>query len=241
MFPGIHWYGSYGTYLLFALPALILGLIAQAKVKSAFNKYSRVRNYTGLTGAQVARRVLDSNGLQNIRIEMVGGTLSDHYDPSSKTLRLSESVYNSESVAAAGVAAHESGHAIQDAEHYVPLVLRTTLVPGVQIGSWLGPILFMIGLVFSTPFGENMAIIGLILFALTAVFSIVTLPVEFNASSRAKAALGSSGFIGMQQMEGINSVLDAAALTYVAAAAQAISTILYYALHAPRPPRRPLR
>jgi len=229
MFPGIHWYGSYGTYLLFALPALILGLIAQAKVKSAFDKYSRVKNYTGLTGAQVARRVLDSNGLHDIRIEPVHGMLSDHYDPSSKTLRLSDSVYDVPSIAAAGVAAHESGHAIQDAERYGPLVLRTALVPTVQIGSWLGPIIFMVGLFFATPFGEKMAIFGLILFALTAVFSIVTLPVEINASKRAKAALESSGFIGMGQMEGVHSVLDAAALTYVAAAAQAVSTILYYA------------
>lgn len=229
MFPGIHWYSSYGTYMLFALPALILGLIAQARVKSAFAKYSKVRNYTGLTGAQVARRVLDSNGLQDIRIEPVSGSLSDHYDPSSKTLRLSQSVYDVPSIAAAGVAAHESGHAIQDAEHYGPLIFRTALVPTVQIGSWLGPLIFMGGLIFATPFGEKMAIFGLILFALTAVFAIVTLPVEFNASRRAKAVLETSGFIGMEQMEGINSVLDAAALTYVAAAAQAISTILYYA------------
>jgi Zn-dependent membrane protease YugP len=229
MFPGIHWYGSYGTYMLFALPALILGLIAQLRVKSAFSKYSQVKNYTGLTGAQVARRMLDSNGLQDIRIEQVNGSLSDNYDPGSKTLRLSESVYGVSSIAAAGVAAHESGHAIQDAEHYGPLVLRSALVPTVQIGSWLGPLIFMGGLLFATPFGQNMAIIGLILFGLTAVFAIVTLPVEFNASRRAKTVLETSGFIGMEQMEGVNSVLDAAALTYVAAAAQAISTILYYA------------
>jgi uncharacterized protein len=229
MFPGIHWYSSYGTYMLFALPALILGLIAQARVKAAFAKYSKVRNYTGLTGAQVARRMLDSNGLQDIRIEAVNGSLSDHYDPGSKTLRLSESVYGVPSIAAAGVAAHESGHAIQDAEHYAPLMLRTALVPTVQIGSWLGPLIFMGGLVFATPLGEKVAIFGLILFALTAIFAIVTLPVEFNASRRAKAVLETSGFIGMEQMEGINSVLDAAAMTYVAAAAQAVSTIMYYA------------
>jgi uncharacterized protein len=228
MFPTVQWYSSYGTYLLFALPALILGLIAQARVKSAFNKYSKVQNYTGLTGAQVARRVLDSNGLQNIQIEQTNGTLSDHYDPGSKTLRLSQGVYNTPSIAAAGVAAHESGHAIQDAQHYFPLVLRSTLVPTVQIGSWLGPIIFMIGLILSTPAGEKIAVFGLILFALTAVFAIVTLPVEFDATRRAKLALESSGFIGLEQMSGVNSVLDAAALTYVAAAAQAVSSILYY-------------
>ncbi|GAP20092.1 zinc metallopeptidase [Leptolinea tardivitalis] len=228
MFPQIQWYGSYFTYLMFSLPALLLGLWAQAKVKSAFNKYSKVHNYTGLTGAQVARRLLDSNGLHDVRIEQVSGTLSDHYDPGSKTLRLSPEIYSTPSIAAAGVAAHEAGHAIQDNEHYFPLVLRTALVPTVQLGSWLGPIIFMIGLILSTPIGEKIAIFGLILFALTAVFAIITLPVELNATSRAKAALQTSGFIGFEQMTGINSVLDAAALTYVAAAAQAVSSILYY-------------
>lgn len=229
MYPSIHWFSSYGTYLMFALPALILGLIAQARVNSAFKKYSQVRNYTGLTGAQVARRVLDSHGLQNVRIEQTNGMLSDHYDPQSKTLRLSQGVYGTPSIAAAGVAAHESGHAIQHAEGYFPLQIRSTLVPTVQLGSWLGPIIFMVGLVMSSTMGEKIAIFGLILFALTAVFSLVTLPVEFDATRRAKLALESNGFIGLEQMTGINSVLDAAALTYVAAAAQALSTVLYYA------------
>ncbi len=227
MFPQIQWYGSYFTYLMFSLPALLLGLWAQARVKSAFNKYSQVRNYTGLTGAQVARRVLDSNGLQNVQIEQTSGLLSDHYDPGSKILRLSQGVYSTPSIAAAGVAAHESGHAIQDSEHYFPLVIRSTLVPTVQIGSWLGPIIFMVGLILSTPFGEKIAIFGLILFGLTAVFAIITLPVELDASRRAKLALESSGFIGLDQMTGIHSVLNAAAFTYVASAAQAVSTLLY--------------
>lgn len=228
MFPEIQWYGSYFTYLLFSLPALLLGLWAQAKVKSAFNKYAKVRNYTGLTGAQVARRILDTNGLRDVQVEPVNGLLSDHYDPRSKVLRLSQDIYNTPSIAAAGVAAHESGHAIQDAQQYFPLVIRSALVPTVQLGSWLGPIIFMVGLILSTPVGEKIAIFGLILFALTAVFAIITLPVELDATRRAKLALESSGYIGMEQMTGINSVLDAAALTYVAAAAQAVSTLLYY-------------
>ncbi|MEI8133120.1 MAG: zinc metallopeptidase [Leptolinea sp.] len=228
MFPQIQWYGSYLTYMMFSLPALLLGLWAQAKVKSAFAKYSKVRNYTGLTGGQVARRMLDSNGLQDVQVEQVSGMLSDHYDPRTKTLRLSSGVYETPSIAAAGVAAHESGHAIQDAEHYFPLQIRSAIVPAVQLGSWLGPIIFMVGLVLSTQLGEKIAIAGLVLFGITAVFAIITLPVEFDATRRAKAALESSGFIGMEQMVGINSVLDAAALTYVAAAAQAISTLLYY-------------
>jgi Zn-dependent membrane protease YugP len=212
---------------MFSLPALLLGLWAQAKVKSAFAKYSQVRNYTGLTGAQVARRMLDSNGLQNVQVEQVNGMLSDNYDPRSKTLRLSPEVYGTPSIAAAGVAAHESGHAIQDAEHYFPLQIRTAIVPAVQIGSWLGPIIFIVGLILSTPIGEKIAIAGLILFGITAVFALITLPVELDATRRAKAVLESSGFIGMEQMVGIHSVLDAAALTYVAAAAQAVSTLLY--------------
>jgi uncharacterized protein len=227
MFPQIQWYGSYFTYLMFSLPALLLGLWAQAKVKSAFAKYSKVANYTGLTGAQVARRMLDSNGLQNVQVEQVSGLLSDHYDPGSKILRLSQNVYGVPSIAAAGVAAHESGHALQDAEHYFPLQIRSAIVPAVQIGSWVGPIIFMLGLILSTPIGEKIAIAGLLLFALTAVFAIITLPVELDATRRAKATLESSGFIGMEQMVGINSVLDAAALTYVAAAAQAVSILMY--------------
>lgn len=228
MLPTIHWYSSYFTYLLFALPALLLGLYAQAKVKSAFNKYSREKNYTGLTGSQVARRMLDFNGLRDVRVEPTNGMLSDHYDPQAKVLRLSQDVYATPSIAAAGIAAHEAGHAIQDAENYFPLQIRSALVPTVQLGSWLGPIIFMVGLVMSSTMGEKIAILGLILFALTALFAIITLPVEFDATRRAKMALEYSGFIGMQQMTGIHSVLDAAALTYVAAAAQAISTVLYY-------------
>ncbi|MFN8496163.1 MAG: zinc metallopeptidase [Caldilineaceae bacterium] len=215
-------------YLVFALPALLLGLYAQMKVKSAFERYSKVRSARNLTGAQAARRILDENGLQFVTVERVDGFLSDHYDPRSKTLRLSSAVYDTPSLAAVGVAAHESGHALQDQQHYVPLNLRSAMVPAVQIGSWLGPIVFMLGLFMSNMVGQSIAWIGVILFAATAVFALVTLPVEFNASRRAKQLLVSEGILSPQEMQGVNQVLDAAALTYVAAALQAIMTLLYY-------------
>ncbi len=218
-------FGGYGIYLLFSLPALLLGLWAQYKVKSAFEHYARVRSYTGLTGAEVARRMLDNHGLNNVKVEQVGGFLSDYYDPTTRILRLSPDVYNANSLAAAGVAAHESGHAVQHAEGYAALKFRTAMVPSVQIGSWLGPIIFMVGYFFSS---NSLALVGLILFALTALFALVTLPVELNATHRAKSWLSTSGVVYNTEMEGINRVLDAAALTYVAAAIQAISTVLYY-------------
>ncbi|HMN26659.1 MAG TPA: zinc metallopeptidase [Caldilineaceae bacterium] len=215
-------------YLIFALPALILGLWAQARVRSAFGQYSRVRSASGITGAQAARRILDLNGLSNVPIERVGGTLSDHYDPRSKTLRLSSAVYETPSLAAVGVAAHEAGHALQDQQHYAPLRLRSVMVPAVQIGSWLGPIIFFIGFLMSGTLGDSLAWLGVILFGATAAFALVTLPVEFDASRRAKQLLVSQGIVAQQEMVGVNKVLDAAALTYVAAALQALSTMLYY-------------
>jgi len=221
-FPGM------GLYFLFALPALLLGFWAQLKVRNAYNKYSKVRSYVGETGAQIARRMLDSNGLQSVGIQQTNGMLTDHYDPTTHVLSLSPQVYQVNSIAAAGVAAHEAGHALQHQAGYAPLQVRSMLVPTVQIGSWLGPIIFLIGLFLSTSFGTTLAWIGLGLFGLTAVFALVTLPVEFDASNRAKAWLSTSGVLLQSEMEGINSVLDAAALTYVAAAIQAISTMLYY-------------
>ena len=216
-------------YFVFALPALLLGLWAQMRVKSAFSKYSKVRAMSGMTGAQAARRILDANGLQNVAVERVGGMLSDHYDPRSKTLRLSEGVYATPSLAAVGVAAHEAGHALQDKVNYGPLALRSAMVPTVQIGSWLGPIIFLVGLFMAGTFGESIAWFGLIIFGLTAVFSIVTLPVEFDASKRAKQLLVANGVLVPQEVQGVDKVLDAAALTYVAAALQAVMTLLYYA------------
>lgn len=212
-------------YFVFALPALLLGLWAQFKVQSAFGKYSRVRSMTGLSGAEVARRMLDMSGLYNVRVEMVQGFLSDHYDPTKRVLRLSPDVYRGNTLAAAGVAAHEAGHALQHQDAYLPMQIRSAIVPTVQIGSWLGPIIFIVGMLFQS---NQLAWIGIILFAAVAFFSIVTLPVEFNASRRAKAWLSDSGVLYNNEMRGVNAVLDAAALTYVAAAVQAISTLLYY-------------
>ena len=216
------------SYFLFAGPPLLLGLWARYKVKSAFKKYSRVPTQSGINGAQAALRLLERNGLGNVKVEPTQGMLSDHYDPGSKTLRLSEEVYGMPSIASVGVAAHEAGHALQDKSGYYPLHLRSAMVPTVSIGSNLGPILFMIGLFMHGALGSSLAWAGVILFAATALFAIVTLPVEFDASRRAKALLVSQGIVSQQEMAGVNAVLDAAALTYVAAAAQAIMQLLYY-------------
>ena len=220
-------FGNYALYFIISIPALLLGLYAQMRVKSTFSKYSQVRTNNGMTGAEVARRVLDANGLQEVEIEQVRGSLSDHYDPRSKVLRLSQSVFGVPSIAAAGVAAHEAGHAIQHKVQYGPLALRSLMVPSVQLGSWLGPIMFMAGLFLAM---DNLAIIGLILFAATAVFSLVTIPVEMDASKRAKQALSASGIAYGNELTAVDKVLDAAALTYVAGAVQALSTLLYYGM-----------
>ena len=224
-------FGGYGLYLLVSLPALLLGLWAQARVRGTFNKFSRVPTPNGAPGAEIARRVLDANGLAHVGIEQSrGGMLSDHYDPRSKVLRLSEAVFSGRSMAAAGVAAHEAGHALQHAKGYAPLQLRSALVPGVQFGSWLGPIIFFVGLLIQNLIGTTLiAWVGLGLFGLTAVFTLVTLPVEIDASRRAKQELVANGIVFKSDMEGVNRVLNAAALTYVAAAIQAITTVLYYA------------
>jgi Zn-dependent membrane protease YugP len=216
-------------YLVFALPALLLGLWAQWRVQSAFKRYAEVSASGNLTGAQIARRILDYGGLREVRVEQVEGFMSDHHDPGGKVLRLSPEVYQGRSLAAAGVTAHEVGHALQDQRRYWPLRWRSAMVPSVQIGSWLGPILFIVGL-FTTPMlGPSLAWLGLLLFAGTALFALVTLPVEFDASRRAQELLVSHGIITSFETGGVSSVLNAAALTYVAAAAQAISTLLYYA------------
>ncbi|MBE2199588.1 MAG: zinc metallopeptidase [Anaerolinea sp.] len=214
-------------YLVFALPGLLLGLWAQARVKSAFNQYSRVRTMRNVAGAEVARALLDAQGLYDVHIEQVQGTLSDHYDPRHKVLRLSPDVYRAPSIAAAGVAAHEMGHALQDAAGYGPLRLRSSLVPAVQFGSALGPWVFMGG--FLLNFTE-LAWVGVIMFAASTVFALVTLPVELDASRRAKQLLVSSGLVIGDEIKGINKVLDAAAWTYVAAAVTSIGTLLYYVL-----------
>lgn len=219
-------------WLILALPGLLLGLWAQARVRSAFGQYSRVANSRGITGAQAARLVLDYYGLHDVRIEETGGFLTDHYDPRHRVLRLSPDVGRSPSIAALGVAAHEAGHALQHAKGYMPLQVRTAIVPAVQFGSFLGPLLFMVGFALQAfaGFGFNLAVLGLALFSLTAIFALVTLPVEFDASNRARKELMAMGILSPQEMAGVNKTLNAAALTYVAAAVAAIGQVLYYAL-----------
>jgi hypothetical protein len=216
------------NYLMFVLPALLLALWAQYRMRAAFGRYSKVRSASNLTGAQAARLLLDSNGLQHVSIERVSGNLSDHYDPRTKTLRLSDSVYATPSVAAVGVAAHETGHALQDRDAYGPLRLRGVMVPAVQFGSMLAPILFMIGLFMQGILGDTLMWVGILFFGAVAVFSLVTLPVEFNASKRAKAELVSNGILSSEEVGGVDKVLDAAALTYVASALQAVMQLLYF-------------
>lgn len=218
------------NYYLFAIIPFLISMYAQYKIQSAYKKYSGIRTKTGVTGLEAARKMLDAHNLQSVRIEPVRGTLSDHYDPRSKVLRLSEGVYHSNSVAAIGVACHEAGHAYQDAESYAPLMLRSAMIPVVNTGSRIGPLLFMIGLILSGIYekGFIVAEIGLVIFALTAVFSLVTLPVEFNASDRAKSWLADSGLIYQEELDGVSSVLRAAAMTYVSAAIQSISNVAYY-------------
>ncbi len=213
-------------YFLVALPGLLLGLYAQARVKSAFNKYSQVRTSRNITGAQVARQLLNARGLHSVGVERSQGFLSDHYDPRSKVLRLSPDVYDGTSVAAAGVAAHEMGHALQDAQGYFALQIRSAIVPAAQFGSSLAPWIFIAGLLLNF---ESLAWVGLILFTAAVFFTLITLPVEFDASKRAKELLVSNNLLYQDEMGGVNKVLNAAALTYVAAAVSAILTLLYYA------------
>jgi Zn-dependent membrane protease YugP len=206
--------------MILLVPALILSIYAQYKVSSTFNRYSKVASGRGLTGAQAARRLLDSAGLRHVEIEMVGGRLSDHYDPRTKVLRLSQDVGGSASLAALGVAAHETGHAMQDATGYAPMRVRSGLVPVANLGSSLGIILFMIGLFMG---GSSLLInLGIVLFSAAVLFTLVTLPVEFNASSRALGLLTNQGVLVSSEIDGAKKVLNAAALTYVAAALMAI-------------------
>lgn len=212
-------------YLILALPGLILGIWAQARVRGTFNKYSKVRIANNLTGAEVARQLLDSQGLYDVKIEETGGRLGDHYDPRDRTLRLSQEVYHQPSVAAAGVAAHEMGHAMQHANGYGPLQLRTAIVPAVQFSSSLAPFIFIAGFLLGFT---QLAWAGIILFGVAVVFSLITLPVEYDASKRAKALLVNSGILFAEERQGVDKVLNAAALTYVAAAVAAIGQLLYF-------------
>lgn len=206
-------------------PGLALGLYAQARIKANVTKYSQVPTPDGITGAEVARRLLDAKGLQDVKVETTEGVLSDHYDPRAKVLRLSQEVYYTPSVAAAGIAAHETGHALQDARDYFPMELRTYIVPVVQLASQAAPWAFVGGLMLQW---DVLTWIGVILFGASFVFALLTLPVEFNASARAKELLMSHGIIGKKELEGVDKVLDAAAWTYVAAAVSAIGVWLFY-------------
>ncbi|MFL5759376.1 MAG: zinc metallopeptidase [Thermomicrobiales bacterium] len=217
-------------YFVFMIPGLVFSLWAQSKVKNAYQKYSRVPNTAGVTGAQAARAVLDSSGLRDVAIEAIPGELSDHYDPRTRILRLSQGIYGVKSVAAMGVAAHEAGHAIQHKERYTALQLRTAIVPAVSIGSRFGFIVLILGLLIGVT---ELAWAGVALFALTTVFAFITLPVEFDASKRAKAALVSVGLVdggvaGGAESKGVSSVLDAAAWTYIAGLVASILSLLYW-------------
>lgn len=219
-------------YIVFLLPGLLFMLWAQNKVKSNYQKYSKVRNWAGVTGAEAARRVLDSQGLQDVRIEPIRGELTDHYDPRSRVLRLSQGVYGVPSIAAIGIAAHEAGHAIQHAQAYGPLKARTAIVPAVNIGSNLGFLVLFAGLIMAS---QPIAWGGVALFGLSTVFALITLPVEFDASRRAKAVLVQTGMVdggvkGGDESRGVANVLDAAAWTYVAGFASSVLTLLYYVM-----------
>ena len=209
---------------LIIIPALILTVWAQFKVNSTFEKYSKVRSARGLTGAEVARRILDLNGLRDVTVVRTKGNLTDHYDPRAKTVRLSESVYDNMSVAAIGVAAHEVGHAVQHATGYAPIKARNAIVPVVNICSNLAVPLFVLGLVFSST--TFLMDIGIYLFAASVLFHLITLPVELNASKRAVATLDSNYILEGNEIKGARSVLSAAAMTYVASAAMAVLQLL---------------
>ena len=213
----------YDPTLILVLPALLLAMYAQFKVKSTFSRYLQERSQAGLTGAQVAREILNANGLHNVSVERIGGQLTDHYDPRSGTVRLSSHVYDGTSVAAVGVAAHEVGHAVQHARGYVPLGLRTSLFPVASIGSQMAFPLFMLGFLFSV---DMLMLVGIWFFIAALGFQLITLPVEFNASNRALAALPSGGYLSKAEVPKAKAVLSAAALTYVAAVAVAASQLI---------------
>ena len=224
------------TYLLFLAPAILLSVWANWRTKSAFKKYSRVRTLSGMTGEQAAARLLQQAGINDVKIVATRGTLSDHYNPLTKTLALSEPVYGTNSIAAVGVACHEAGHAIQHAQNYFPLWLRSALVPTAKIGSKLGHWVMIAGVILMQMSGIGPGVIyaGAALFSAVLVFQIVTLPVEFDASSRAKELAFAQGIVTEEERAGVSSVLNAAALTYVAAAITTLMTLLYYLSRARR-------
>lgn len=211
------------TWILL-LPAIILSIWASARVNSTFRKYSQVYNRFGLTGADAARRILDMNGLYNVRIERVSGDLTDHYDPRTNVVRLSDATYSSQSVGAIGVAAHEVGHAVQHATGYAPIKIRNSIVPVVNVCSMLSMPIILLGVIFS--YNQTMVDIGIILFSATVLFQLITLPVEFNASSRALNTLEAQNMLAPDELQGARKVLNAAAMTYVAAALSSFMSLL---------------
>lgn len=218
-------YGMYYNldYLIYILPGFLLALYAQSKIRTNFDKYSRVTNREGLTGRSVAQAILSNHGIYDVRIERVKGNLTDHYDPSHKVLRLSDPVYDSTSIAALGIAAHECGHAIQHHESYAPLSMRNAIVPAANLGSNLSFIFILIGLFAFEPLLK----LGIALFAITVLFQLLTLPVEYNASHRAKVILA-DGILSGEEMVGVERILSAAALTYVASLLTAIGTLMRF-------------
>lgn len=221
-------YGFWDPTMVLLIPAILLSLYAQFKISSSYKRYSRVRSQSGLTGAQVARGILNSNGLYDVRVEPIGGSLSDHYDPRTRIIRLSQDVYQGSSLSSIAVAAHETGHALQHASGYFPMQLRSSFVPVANIGSGAGPILIMIGL-FMPTFGWLLEL-GIFAFAFAVLFQVITLPVEYNASSRALKLLQDGRMLGSNEISGARSVLNAAALTYVAAALAAVLQLLRFML-----------
>ena len=218
-----YYYGFDYTYVLVLIGA-VLCMWASYRVNSVYNKYSHIRSASGMTGAEVAQRILDRNGVRDVRVEHVSGNLTDHYDPRTQTVNLSDAVYGSTSVAALGVAAHECGHVMQHESGYMPLKIRTALVPAANLGSQIGLPLVIIVLIFGLS--NSFIAIGIWIFALAVLFQIVTLPVEFNASHRALAMLEEYGILGTDEVEASRKVLGAAAMTYVAAAASAVLQLL---------------
>lgn len=226
---GLFW-GDWTVLVL--IPAMIFAFWAQINVQTTFSRFKQVRNRRGLTAADVARRILDANGLNYVQIQRVSGELTDHYDPRAQVVRLSDSVYESTSVAAIGVAAHEVGHACQHAEDYVPLRIRSAIIPMTRIGSMLAMPVFILGLLFAqlslygNMVGDVFMMLGILLFSLSTLFQLVTLPTEFNASARALKTLESYGILDGDELVGARSTLRAAALTYVAALASSLASLL---------------
>lgn len=221
--PYYYYYGFDPYYLLFILPALIISLVAQIKVKSTFSKYSKILSSTNLTGAAAAERVLHAHGVYNVNIERVSGNLTDHFDPKTNVIRLSDSVYGSSSVAAIGVAAHEAGHAVQYAQKYAPIVIRNKLVPIVNFGSSFSWIALLLGLAFSF---DILTFVGIGLFSFATLFQLVTLPVELNASNRAMSTISGQNLLEEEESKGARKVLTAAAMTYIAAVIMSIAQLL---------------